>query len=89
MVNNNELGLRNTNILDIEKVNDFLFIILDNGQKILTDGNELYDVSDYNHLFDLFNMGDKFCAVMQKGYSTYVINLKRWKYCLKMIKHIT
>lgn len=73
---NNELGLKNLKILDIKKVNDFLFITLDNNQIILTNGNEIYDVSDYDHLSNLFNMGDKFCAVMQKGYSTYVINLK-------------
>lgn len=76
MFNNDELGLENVKILDIKKVNDFLFITLDNNQIILTNGNEIYDVSDYDHLFNLFNMGDKFCAVMQKGYSTYVINLK-------------
>lgn len=75
-INNNELGIKNVKILDIKKVNDFLFITLDNNQIILTNGNEIYDVSDYDHLFNLFSMGDKFCAVMQKGYSTYVINLK-------------
>lgn len=75
-ISNNELGLKNIKILNVEKVNDFLFIVLDNGQRILTNGTELYDVSNYNHLSDLFNMGDKFCAVMQKGYSTYVVDLK-------------
>ena len=75
-ISNNELGLKNIKILNVEKVNDFLFIVLDNGQRILTNGSELYDVSNYNHLSDLFNMGDKFCAVMRKGYSTFVVDLK-------------
>ena len=75
-ISNNELGLKNIKILNVEKVNDFLFIVLDNGQRILTNGSELYDVSNYNHLSDLFNMGDKFCAVMRKGYSTCVVDLK-------------
>lgn len=75
-ISNNELGLKNIKILNVEKVNDFLFIVLDNGKRILTNGSELYDVSNYNHLSDLFNMGDKFCAVMRKDYSTYVVNLK-------------
>ena len=73
---NNELGLKNIKILDMAKVNDFLFIILDNGQKILTNGNEVYDVSSFDYISDLFEMGDKFCAVMTKGYSTCVIDLK-------------
>ena len=73
---NNALGFKNIKILYIEKVNDFLFIALDNGQKILTNGSELYDVSIYNHLYDLFNMNDKFCAVMMKENSTYVVDLK-------------
>lgn len=73
---NDTLGFKNIKILNIEKVNDFLFIVLDNGQRILTNGSELYDVSNYNHLSNLFNMGDKFCAVMNKGYSVYVVDLK-------------
>ena len=84
MLNNNELsnisniesGLKNIKILNVQKVNDFLFIVLDNGQRILTNGTELYDVSNYDHLSDLFDMGDKFCAVMRKGYSTCVVDLK-------------
>lgn len=75
-ISNNELGLKNIKILNVEKANDFLFIVLDNDKRILTNGSELYDVSNYNHLSDLFNMGDKFCAVMRKDYSTYVVNLK-------------
>ena len=75
-ISNIELGLKNIKILNVEKVYDFLFIVLDNGQRILTNGSEVYDVSNYNHLSDLFNMGDKFCAVMRKGYSTCVVDLK-------------
>lgn len=75
-ISNNELGLKNIKILNEEKVNDFLFIVLDNGQRILTNGSDLYDVSNYDHLSDLFDMGDKFCAVMRKEYSTYVVDLK-------------
>ncbi len=73
---NNELGLKHIKIIDIDKVDDYLFIILDNGQKILTNGNDLYDVSDYSHLSSMFNMEDKFCAVMTKGYSLCVVDLK-------------
>ena len=76
---NNEMSnilLKSIKILDVENVNDYLLITLDNGQKILTNGIELYDVSKYDHLSNLFNMGDKLCAVMQKSNSTYVIDLK-------------
>ena len=75
-ISDDKLGLKSINVLNVEKVNDYLFIVLDNDQKILTNGSEVYDVSSYNHLYDLFNMGDMLCAVMRKGYSTYVVNLK-------------
>lgn len=76
---NKEFSTKNIKIIDIDKVDNYLFIILDNGQKILTDGKDLYDVSDYSHLLSMFNMGDKFCAVMTKGYSLCVVDLKTMK----------
>lgn len=75
-ISNKELNTKNIKIIDMDKVDDYLFIVLDNGQKILTNGKELYDVSDYSHLFGTFNMGDKFCVVMTKGYSICVVDLK-------------
>lgn len=62
---NRELNTKNIKITDIEKVDDYLFIKLDNGQKLLNNGKDLYDVSDYNHLINIFNMGNRFCAVMK------------------------
>ena len=73
---NKKFSTKNIKIIDIDKIDNYLFITLDNGQKILTDGKDLYDVSDYNHLSDVFNMGDKFCAVMTEGYSLCVVDLK-------------
>lgn len=73
---NNELRLKHIKIIDIDKINDYLFIILDNGQKILTNGNDLYDVSDYDYLLNIFNMKNKLCAVITKNYSTCVVDLK-------------
>ena len=73
---NDKLGVKSINVLNVKKVKDYLFIELDNDQRILTNGNELYDVSDYNNLYDLFNMGNRLCAKMKKGYSTYVVDLK-------------
>lgn len=73
---NEELSLKHIKIIDINKIDDYLFMILDNGQKILTNGKDLYDVSDYNYLSDIFNMEDQLCAVMTKGYSLCVVSLK-------------
>lgn len=74
---NKELGFKHIKIVDMEKVCDYLFFILDNGQKILTNGEDIYDVSDYHHLSNIFHMeyGGKNCAVMTKNYSTYVVDL--------------
>ena len=52
-----------------------MFFILDNGQKVLTNGAEIYDVSDYYHLSNIFHIEDKFCAVMTKNFSTCVVDL--------------
>lgn len=73
---NNDLGFINIKIDNIDKVDDYLFIALNNGQKILTNGKELYDVSEYSHLVSLFSMEDKFCAVFTKGFSVWVVDLK-------------
>lgn len=72
---NNELGFKNIKIDDMDKVDDYLFIALSNGQKVLTNGKELYDVSEYSHLTALFSMDDKFCAVFTKGFSVCVVDL--------------
>ncbi len=69
----NEVGLKNIKVLNVEKCNDYLFITLDNGQKILTNGTDIYDVSIYSHISGLFNMGDRLCAVLIKGYSRCVL----------------
>ncbi len=73
----NELGKRQIKIIDMDQVDDYLFIILDNEQKIITNGKEIYDMSNYNHLENIFSMQDKLCAVMIKGYdTTCVVDLK-------------
>ena len=72
---NKELGFKHIKIIDIEKFGDYLFFILDNGQKVLTNGAEIYDVSDYYHLSNIFHIEDKFCAVMTKNFSTCVVDL--------------
>lgn len=73
---NNKLGFKHIKIIYIDKVDDYLFIILDNGQKILINGNDLYDVSDYSHLSNIFYMGNKLCAILTKDYSQCVVDLK-------------
>lgn len=73
---NNQLGFKKIKIDYMDKVDDYLFIALSNGQKVLTNGKEMYDVSEYNHLTALFFMGDKFCAVFTKEFTVCVIDLK-------------
>ena len=54
----------------------FLYIILSNHQKILTDGNVIYDVSSYSKVLKCFNMGSLTCAVVEKIASIYLIDLQ-------------
>ena len=72
----NTLGSRLIKIKLVYKVNEYLFIELDNGQKLLINGQEIYDVSKYDRLVDTFNMGDKPCALMRRFSLLYLIDLK-------------
>lgn len=69
----NSLGFKNFVIKDINRVEDYLFIILDNGQKILTNGEYLYDVSEYDQFINIFTMGDRLCAVFRLDH--YIIKV--------------
>lgn len=74
-IESNSLGLKKINIINIKSVDEYLFIELDNNQKILTNGKEVYDVSEYNRLCKIITMENRLCAVLTRGYSTYVIDL--------------
>ena len=73
---NNEMGLNNIKVSYVEQVGDYLFLALDNNQRVLTNGSEIYDISNYDHISDLFNMKDRLCAVLRKGFTFYVVDLK-------------
>lgn len=73
---NNELGLKYIKIVDMDMVDDYLFIKLSNNQKILTNGKDLYDVSGFNYLDSILEIGDKLCAVMTKENTICVVDLK-------------
>ncbi len=79
LVNNSSdsLGYRNITIKGMDKVDDYLFIILDNGQKILTNGQKIYNCSEYSHFTDIFPMGDRLCAVFTKYSSISVVDLNK------------
>lgn len=70
------LQLKHIKITYIGRVDNYLYIMLDNGQKILTDGKDLYDISEYNSLSDIFTIGTKLCAVLNKNLSLCVVDLK-------------
>lgn len=72
----NELETKNIKITNIYKMQDYLFIELNNGQKILIDGKKIYDISNYDNVIDVFNMDKKLCAVVTEVYSKYLIDLE-------------
>ena len=73
---NNDLGFRNIKIKRIENFKDYLFIVLDNDQKILTNGKNVYNLSDYEHFINIFSMSDKLCAILSKCGTQCVIVLE-------------
>jgi hypothetical protein len=71
----NELEFENTNVTRLNKLKNYLFISLDNNKNILTNGNEVYDITGYNNAIDIFNMQDRLCAVLINNGTTYVVDL--------------
>ena len=75
-VSNVNVSFRSISIANVYKLKDYLFIKFDNKQKILTNGYNLYDVSDYDYVDDVFNMGNRLCAILIKFSKTFVIDIK-------------
>ena len=75
-VSNASVNFRSIGIANVYKLKDYLFIKFDNMQKILTNGQDLYDVSDYDYVDDIFNMGNRLCGVFIKFSKTFVIDIK-------------
>lgn len=71
----NSLGIRNIKIKRIENHKDYLFIVLDNNQKIITNGKKVYNVSEYDNFKDTFTMGNKLCALLIKSNALCLIDL--------------
>lgn len=74
---NCELGFKSIKIKKIDYIDNYLFIVLSNGQKLLLskDKNKIYDLSLYNRLINIIEIGGKICAVLTKDYTTFVLDL--------------
>lgn len=62
-------------IFRIENYNDWMFIVLDNDQKLLTNGISSYDVSLYEHFLDIITMNNRLCGIFSNKNTYYVIDL--------------
>lgn len=69
------LDTRRIKINDISHIDEYLYIIFNNGQKILTDGNKIYDLSNYGYVKNVIMMGSRLCAILNKGFSPCLIDL--------------
>lgn len=74
-MSDNELGIIEIRIVDASKINDYLFLTLENGQKILINGKELYDLSEFEYVKEIFKMQDRLCAVLYKDNILCLIDL--------------
>lgn len=72
---NKTFGFKNIAIKDMTKIEDWLFIILENNQKILTNGKEVYDFSDYDALKDIFAVNGKVYASLTKGFTLFLVDI--------------
>ena len=74
---NNKLCFKNIKVDKIEKNEQYLFVILGNGQKILTDGNKMYNVSDYEHFEKVMIMNGKKLGVFKNYSELYLVDLEK------------
>ena len=72
---NKELNLKRIRIKDVSHIDEYLYLILDNGQKFLTNEKELYDLTDFGYVERVFRMGERLCAVVSGVFSPCLIDL--------------
>lgn len=69
------LDTRKIKIRDISHIDEYLYIIFDNNQKILTDGKRIFDLSSFGYVQKVVMMGDRFCAILSKGFGPCLLDL--------------
>ena len=69
------LAFKELRITDISKVDDYLFVGFECGQKLLMDKKKIYDVSDYDSLSEVFLLNHRLCAALWKKHTLCVIDL--------------
>ena len=62
-------------IKDISKVDDYLFVEFDCGQKLLMDQERVYEVSDYDSLSEVFLLNGRLCAALWKKHTLCAVDL--------------
>lgn len=62
-------------IKDISKVDDYLFVEFECGQKLLIDQERVYDISDYDSLSEVFLLDGRLCAALWKKHTLCAVDL--------------
>lgn len=70
-----ELDTKKIKIIDISHIDEYLYIIFDNDQKILTDGKKIYDLSSFGYVQKVIMMGGRLCAILNKGFGPCLLDL--------------
>ena len=71
----NEISIGGALVKNALEINGYLFITFTNGQKILTNNEKTYDVSEYTDVFSIFEINNRLCAHLGKFRTGYIINL--------------
>ncbi len=71
----NNLAIKSIKVKDISHIDDFLYIILDNGQKLLANQDIIYDLSDLGYVQEILRMGNRTCLVVSSGLSICLVDL--------------
>lgn len=71
-----DLAVQEFKIKDLGKVNDYVYLLLDNGQNLLANREETYDISEFSSISGVFQMKERLVAILFKGNVLLAVDLK-------------
>lgn len=74
--NSDKLDIKKIKIKDISHIDDYLYMVFDNDQKVLTNHKNIYDLSDFGYVEKILKMGDRLCAVVYSGFNPCLLDLE-------------
>lgn len=78
-----DLAVQEFKIKDLGRVNDYVYLLLDNGQNLLANREETYDISEFSSISGVFQMKERLVAILFKENVLLAVDLKTKKILLE------